>query len=361
MDFGVARLDSSTLTVAGTVVGSVRYMAPEQMMGERVDGRADVFSLARRGLRAAHRPRAVPGQDDHRGGGARWCTARYVPPRQVDDAAARGAQRRLRRRLRGRAPTTATPRAMDFARELYEAAEPVLDLEVGAEASDGRAPLRGARRHHGACARPPPTTACSRAPPTARTVRMLAGSGAARGREGVLLVDSEPAGRARSTSTACRVGATPVAGLEVGFGRHVVRIEADGREPRVGGGRGQARAAAEGAELHPARSRARTRAAAARPVRGLRARTSAPPRGSPGRSRPIRRPRASAGMEGSPVVEIWIDEKGDVMDVAIVESAGAMLDGARAGGGGGVEVHARPRCGGTPVSVRLTLQHLFRR
>src|SRR3954471_11228743 len=45
MDFGVARLDSSTLTVAGTVVGSVRYMAPEQMMGEKVDARADVFSL----------------------------------------------------------------------------------------------------------------------------------------------------------------------------------------------------------------------------------------------------------------------------------------------------------------------------
>ena len=46
MDFGVARLDQSTLTALGTVVGSVRYMAPEQMMGERVDGRADVFSVA---------------------------------------------------------------------------------------------------------------------------------------------------------------------------------------------------------------------------------------------------------------------------------------------------------------------------
>ena len=34
------------------------------------------------------------------------------------------------------------------------------------------------------------------------------------------------------------------------------------------------------------------------------------------------------GLEGSPVVDIWIDEKGNVMDVAILESAGAMLDGA---------------------------------
>ena len=33
-------------------------------------------------------------------------------------------------------------------------------------------------------------------------------------------------------------------------------------------------------------------------------------------------------MEGSPVVEVWIDETGDVIDVAILESAGAMLDGA---------------------------------
>jgi serine/threonine protein kinase len=37
MDFGVARLEHSKLTKAGTVMGSVRYMAPEQMMGETVD------------------------------------------------------------------------------------------------------------------------------------------------------------------------------------------------------------------------------------------------------------------------------------------------------------------------------------
>jgi serine/threonine-protein kinase len=47
MDFGIARLsDGATVTAAGTVMGTVQYMAPEQIKGEAVDGRADQFSLA---------------------------------------------------------------------------------------------------------------------------------------------------------------------------------------------------------------------------------------------------------------------------------------------------------------------------
>ena len=45
MDFGIAHLHSSTMTKSGLVLGTVHYMAPEQIEGLRVDHRADIFSV----------------------------------------------------------------------------------------------------------------------------------------------------------------------------------------------------------------------------------------------------------------------------------------------------------------------------
>jgi serine/threonine protein kinase len=44
-DFGVARIETSTMTQAGTTVGTLSYMSPEQIQGLQVDGRSDIFAL----------------------------------------------------------------------------------------------------------------------------------------------------------------------------------------------------------------------------------------------------------------------------------------------------------------------------
>jgi serine/threonine protein kinase len=44
LDFGLARLVTSELTRSNMMMGTLNYMAPEQIRGERVDHRADIFS-----------------------------------------------------------------------------------------------------------------------------------------------------------------------------------------------------------------------------------------------------------------------------------------------------------------------------
>ncbi len=64
-DFGIAKMagQSTELTMAGSVMGSPQYLSPEQIRGEDLDGRSDLFSL---GVvlyeisRASGRSRATP-------------------------------------------------------------------------------------------------------------------------------------------------------------------------------------------------------------------------------------------------------------------------------------------------------------
>lgn len=45
MDFGIARVDSNSMTKTGIAMGTPNYISPEQLKGSEIDRRADIFSL----------------------------------------------------------------------------------------------------------------------------------------------------------------------------------------------------------------------------------------------------------------------------------------------------------------------------
>ncbi|MCK6569668.1 protein kinase [Myxococcota bacterium] len=63
LDFGLAKMAEADLkTQSGRIMGTLQYMPPEQLRGEKVDARADVFSLGAVLYECLSGERAVPGR-----------------------------------------------------------------------------------------------------------------------------------------------------------------------------------------------------------------------------------------------------------------------------------------------------------
>jgi serine/threonine-protein kinase len=99
MDFGIARDETlQDLTETGTGVGTPSYMSPEQILGDKLDARSDVFSL---GIVAYQ---MVGGrkpflEDDARSVMQKIRLDRYTPPRKLNPGVPRAFERILARMM----------------------------------------------------------------------------------------------------------------------------------------------------------------------------------------------------------------------------------------------------------------------
>lgn len=342
MDFGVARLDDSKLTVVGTVMGSVQYMAPEQMTGGTVDGRADVFSLAAVAYEMLTGQAPFPGKTITEVISLA-VQEKFLPPRSQDARLPESINRVFLGALT-REPARRYQKATSFSQDLLASLHPVLDLAAAMPA------LAQPNEKQRSPSLPTPAGGTLFVDPS-----KFAPLAAEMIHEGVLILESEPRG-AKVFVNGYEVGQTPIAKVDTRLGSHSIVFEAEGHVSLT--------IQAELTGERPIRL-VNVTLAPAGAARGVYPGKFVPL--GPGVMPPVRVSGAvpsypedarRRGLGGICVVEFWISEVGEVHDVAVVSSAGSLLDAAV------VEAveswrFTPARLNGVPVSMQLTAQHVF--
>src|SRR5947208_7909727 len=118
-DFGVAYIPASNVTQTGSALGSPRYMAPEQVLGQPIDSRADLFSLGvvLYGLLTKRTPFEWPGDTTVFALMQRIAGEPHPPLRQIDPQIPEGFDRIMDRALAKR-PQDRYQKAAEMAGDL---------------------------------------------------------------------------------------------------------------------------------------------------------------------------------------------------------------------------------------------------
>jgi Protein kinase domain/PASTA domain len=145
-DFGLAKAAAATdgLTATGEVIGSVDYMAPEQIEGRRIDARTDVYALGCVLFHAISGRVPFPGRESS----AKMWAHLNEPPPVAGSSAGSGSLDRVIRRAMEKDPARRFPSAGDLGRAAVAAVhseavtEPERAVGTGEAAPAETVPIR---------------------------------------------------------------------------------------------------------------------------------------------------------------------------------------------------------------------------